>query len=468
MKNDILLLAQLVANEKNIEQDDVFVALELALAGIARKTFPHDEEVNIQANIDRQTGDYTVTHFIYNENGEILKEDPLEVSFGRIAAKSAKQIIVQHLREAESKALANTFNDRMGNVFYGSIKRTVRDGYLVNIDEKVDALLPHENILPQEHFRIGDRVKAILCAVKPHRSGPQLILSRIANSMLEQLFNMEVPEIEEQVIEIKAIAREPGLRAKVLVKTNDRRIDPIGACIGMRGKRVQIISEEMGGERIDIILWDANIGQLVINALSPAQVEEVLVDENKKSIDVGIAEDNLAKAIGRNGQNVRLVSELIGWSVNIISTQDLIHNKKKELDYLVNMLSESLEIDRELSQYLCDSGLNTPDNIVHATADQLSKLDLDSDTIDEIQERSRNLLLSNILSDSKATQMPHKDLLCIDGMNTEIANLLANKDILTKEHLADLSVDELTQISKISETEAAKLIMQARESWFTK
>ena len=466
MNKEIILLTQLVANEKNIEQEAVFQALEEALVGVAMKDFPYEDESSFKVVIDRKTGDYVATHFIYDDDDNIIDEENLEIPFGRISAKSAKQIIIQKLREAEGCVLADNYKHRMGDLFNGTIKRTIKDGYLISIDDKVDALLTNDHKLPQEYFRVGDKVRAVLVDVRINKNGPQLILSRVDNRMMEKLFVLEVPEIEEHIIEIKAVSREPGLRAKILVKTNDRRIDPIGACIGLRGKRVQSISEELCGERIDVVLWDNNIGQLVINALSPSEVKQVVVYEERKAVDVGIANDNLAKAIGKNGQNVRLVSKLLGWEINILDHEILQSENNKEIEYIAKSFVKDLCIDQDLAEYLCQAGFSSIDSFVQATPAKLATLDLDEDTLEELQSRGREVLLNNILSEEDSQKMPSKDLLCMQGMSTNIASSLAANNVFTVDDLADLSVDELVDISKIADKDAAALIMQARSSWF--
>ena len=490
---DLLAVVELFANEKGIEKGIVFEAMEQALASATKKRY-EDEEPEIEVNIDRLTGDYETfrTWLVRPDDemailgSELTTEEAAEIDpslqvgdvhrvqventgFGRIEAQAAKQVIVQKVREAEREKVVAEYEDRVGTLINGTVKKTTRDNIIVDLGNNAEGLLPRENLVGREIFRINDRIRALLVEVRPEGRGPQLLLSRTDPQMIVELFRLEVPEISEEVIEIRGAARDPGSRAKIAVKTNDGRIDPVGACVGMRGSRVQAVSNELNNERVDIVLWDDNAAQLVINALSPAEVASIVVDEETDTMDVAVAEDNLAQAIGRGGQNVRLASDLTGWNINIMTLEDAESRREAEAEAFVARFVEQLDIDEDLALALVEEGFTTLEEIVYVPRDEMLEIEgFEEDLVDALRERAKDALLNLELAREERLEgrEPAEDLLNMEGMDRALAFKMAEIDIRTMEDLAEQAVDELMVIEGMDEERAAALIMKAREPWF--
>ncbi len=491
MNKEILLVADAVSNEKGVEKAVIFEAIESALATATKKRF--DEDSTIEVIIDRNTGDYETfrvwevvaddvlaelgTQFTLEEAhekdpalqaGDIYREQIENVEFGRIAAQTAKQVIVQKVREAERARMVEDYRDRVGELINGTVKKVTRESIIVDLGNNAEGLLPREELVGREIFRVGDRVRALLQDVRSEVRGPQLFLSRACPEMLIELFRIEVPEIAEEVIEIKGAARDPGLRAKIAVKTNDGRIDPVGACVGMRGSRVQAVSNELGNERVDIVLWDDNPAQFVINAMSPAEIESIVVDEDAGSMDVAVDEENLAMAIGRGGQNVRLASELTGWDINVMSTQEWETKQQSEAGNLIQMFVTSLDVDEDVAGVLVEEGFTSLEEVAYVPLEEMLSIEgFDEDIAEELRGRAKDALLTQALaSEEQLEGEPAEDLLNMEGMDPELARKLARQGILTMEDLAEQAVDDLLSIEGLDEERAAALIMKAREPWF--
>lgn len=492
MNKEILLVAEAVSNEKDVPKDIIFEAIELALATATKKRY--EEEADIRVVINRTTGDYESfrrwavvsndavpllgTELTMEEAleinpalqpGDIHEEQVESVAFGRIAAQTAKQVIVQKVREAERAKVVDQYRDKLGELISASVKKVTRDNIIVDLGNNAEALLPRDNTLPREVFRMGDRVRAVLSEVRTEGRGPQLILSRTSAEMLIELFRIEVPEISEEVIEIRAAARDPGARAKIAVKTNDGRIDPVGACVGMRGARVQAVSNELGGERVDIILWDDNPAQLVINAMSPAEVASIVIDEETHSMDVAVAKDALAMAIGRSGQNVRLASELTGWELNVMTEEDALEKQRSETGSVMEVFIEHLDVDEDVAGVLVEEGFTSLEEVAYVPVDEMLEIDgFDEDIVNELRSRAKNALLNMALASEEKLDKaePAEDLLSMDGMDRHLAFLLASRGVITMEDLAEQSVEELLDIEGMTEDKAAELIMTARAPWF--
>jgi N utilization substance protein A len=393
---------------------------------------------------------------------------PTEV-FGRIAAQTAKQVIVQKVREAERAKVVELYRGRIGQIISGSVKKVTRDNVIVDLGNNAEALMARDQLIGRETFRMGDRVRALLAEVRTESRGPQLFLSRTDPQMLVELFKIEVPEISEEVIEIRAAARDPGSRAKIAVKTNDGRIDPIGACVGMRGSRVQAVTGELNNERVDIVLWDDNPAQLVINAMAPAEVSSIVVDEDRHAMDVAVSDENLAMAIGRNGQNVRLASELTGWTINVMSEEDAAAKQQDEMGDVVQTFVDALDIDEEFAQMLVEEGFASLEEIAYVPLDEMLAIDgLDEDIVEELRTRAKDKLLNQALAAEEQldNSEPAQDLLDMEGMDTHLAFVLASRGIITMEDLAEQAVDEISDIEGLSDEKAAELIMTARAPWF--
>jgi len=491
MNKEILMVAEAVSNEKNVDQGVIFEAIEQALATATKRRY--DEESNIKVIIDRKTGDYETfrwwqvmpddvmaelgTQFTLQEAhekdpslkaGDIFEEKVENVEFGRIAAQTAKQVIVQKVREAERAQIVDAYRDKLGDLVNGAVKKVTRDNVIVDLGSNAEAILPRENLIGREIFRVNDRVRALLKEIsEDSRGGPQLVLSRNCPEMLIELFRIEVPEIFEEVIEIRAAARDPGSRAKIAVKTNDGRMDPIGACVGMRGSRVQAVSGELDGERIDIVLWDDNPAQLVINALAPAEIESIVVDEEKHTMDVAVKEENLAMAIGRGGQNVRLASQLTGWTLNVMGTAEANAKKQEESGELIGKFVDALGVDEEMAQVLVEVGFNSIEEIAYVPMDEMLAIEgFDEELANELRARAKDALLTKALA-SEEHKEPADDLLNMKGMNAELAKKLAAKGISTMEDLAEQAADDLVDMNVgLNASEAGTLIMTAREPWF--
>lgn len=490
---DILMVADAVSNEKGVSRDVIFSAIEAALATATKKRYV-DEEAECEVTIDRETGDYE-THRVWTvvsddelailgsqftleeahekdpnlKPGDIWKEKVENVEFGRIAAQTAKQVIVQKVREAEREIVINDYADKVGELVNGTVKKVTRDNIIVDLGNNAEGLLPRENLIPRETFRINDRLRALLLEVREEARGPQLLLSRTAPEMLTELFKIEVPEISEEIIEIKAAARDPGSRAKLSVKTNDGRIDPVGACVGMRGSRVQVVSNELANERIDIILWDDNPAQMVINAMAPAQVESIVVDEEAHTMDVAVAEDNLAQAIGRNGQNVRLCSELTGWAINVMSVDQAAEKLQEESAGTVSIFMEALDVDEDVAEILVSEGFASLEEIAYVPLEEIAEIqDFDEEIANELRARAKDALLTRAIATEEELNKAglKDDLLNMEGMDNELAMSLSKMDVKSMEDLAELSIDELMDIKGMTEERAGELIMTARAPWF--
>ncbi|WP_096086077.1 transcription termination factor NusA [Agaribacterium haliotis] len=492
MKKEILLVADAVSNEKGVDREIIFEAIELALATAAKKRY--DEESNIEVNIDRRTGDYETvrswevvaddvlaelgTQLTTEEAaevdpelkvGDIHREVVENVDFGRIAAQTAKQVIVQKVREAERAQVVEEYRERVGEILAGSVKKVTRDNIIVDLGGNAEGLLPREELVGREVFRMNDRVRAVLADVRPEARGPQLFLSRAVPAMLIELFKIEVPEISEEVIALKGAARDPGSRAKIAVTTNDGRIDPVGACVGMRGARVQAVSNELGNERIDIVLWDDNPAQFVINAMAPAEIESIVMDEETGSMDIAVQQDNLAQAIGRGGQNVRLASELTSWDINVMSVEDWEEKQQAESGNMIETFMEALDVDQDVAEVLVDEGFTSLEEVAYVPMEEFLAIDgFDEDIAEELRNRAKDALLTQALAQEEQAEggQPAEDLLNMEGMDQATAFAMAALGICNMEDLAEQSVDELMEIDGMDEERASALIMKAREPWF--
>jgi N utilization substance protein A len=492
MTKEILLVAEAVSNEKDVSKAVIFEAIEVALATATKKRY--DEEADIRVVIDRATGDYdTFRRWLVVDNqavpalgteltmqeaeeidtnlqpGDYHEEQVESVAFGRIAAQTAKQVIVQKVREAERAKVVDLYRDRQGELIAGTVKKVTRDNVIVDLGNNAEALLPRENLLPREIFRMGERVRAVLQEVRSEGRGPQLILSRTSSEMLIELFSIEVPEIAEQMIEIRAAARDPGARSKIAVKTQDRRLDPVGACVGMRGSRVQAVSDELGGERVDIILWDDNPAQLVINAMAPAEVASIVMDEETHSMDVAVDEDALAMAIGRAGQNVRLAAELTGWELNVMSEAEAASKHESEVGKTVDLFIKHLDVDSDLAEILVAEGFTTLEEVAYVPANEMLEIEeFDEEIVDALRERAKDALLNLAIAGEEqlGDVEPAEDLLTMEGMERTLAYTLASRGVVTMEDLAEQSIEELLDIEGMTEERAGELIMTARAPWF--
>lgn len=492
MNKEILLVAEAVSNEKGVSRNVIFEAIEQALATATKKRY--DEDANIRVVIDRDTGDYESfrwwevvsddvlaelgTQFTLEEAhekdpslkaGDVYEEKVENVNFGRIAAQTAKQVIVQKVRDAERALIVDEFRDRVGELLAGTVKKVTRDHIIVDLGNNAEGLLPREELVGREIFRVNDRVRAVLQAIREENRGPQLLLSRACPEMLIELFRIEVPEISEEVIEIRAAARDPGSRAKIAVKTNDGRIDPVGACVGMRGARVQAVSNELDGERVDIVLWDDNPAQLVINAMAPAEVESIIVDEDARAMDVAVNEENLAQAIGKSGQNVRLASEMTGWKINVMSVEEAAEKQNQESSNYIETFMQQLDIDEDVAQVLVDEGFTSLEEVAYVPLEEMMSIEgFDEEIAEELRARAKNALLTMALASEEqlAGVEPAQDLLNMEGMDVELAHKLAARGIVTMEDLAEQAIDELLEIEGLDPARAADLIMTARAPWF--
>ncbi|MFT5481902.1 MAG: N utilization substance protein A [Halieaceae bacterium] len=492
MNKEILLVAEAVSNEKGVAEEIIFEAIELALATAAKKRY--DEDSDIEVIIDREDGSYVTTRrwlvvaddemallgtqFTTEEAAEVdvklqigdIHEEQIEnVEFGRIAAQTAKQVIVQRVREAERAQVIEEYKSRLGELISGTVKKVTRDNVIVDLGNNAEGLLPREALVGRETFRMGDRVRAILQDISPEPRGPQLLLSRSCPEMLIELFKIEVPEIAEEVIEIRAAARDPGSRAKIAVKTNDGRIDPIGACVGMRGSRVQAVSNELDNERVDIVLWDDNPAQLVINAMSPAEVESIVVDEDSRTMDVAVSEDNLAQAIGGRGQNVRLASQLTGWTINVMSIDEAADKHEAEAGAVIQIFVTGLDVDAEVAEILVEEGFTTLEEVAYVPLEEMIAIEgFDEEIAEELRSRAKDALLTQaIASEEKlGVNEPQEDLLNMEGMDKHLAYILASRNIVTMEDLAEQSIEDLIDIEDLDKERAGELIMTARAPWF--
>jgi N utilization substance protein A len=487
MSREILLLVDALAHEKSVEREIIFEAVEEALASATKKK--HKDAIDIKVEIDQETGEYETfrkwtilpedlvedeeIHVSLEderakglEENDIIKEPIESVEFGRIGAQAAKQVILQKVREAEREQILNEFLARDEKLVSGQIRRMERGNAIIEIG-RIDAVLPREQMIPKENLRIGDRVRAIVMEVDRGIKGPQLILSRVSPEFLIRLFELEVPEIEEGLLEIMAASRDPGLRSKIAVKANDQRLDPVGTCVGMRGSRVQAVTGELAGERVDIALWSIEPAQFVINAMAPAEISSIMVDEDKKSMDLVVSEDQLAQAIGRNGQNIRLATELTGWELNILSEEESDQKTKDEYTNVSQLFIEKLDVDADIADILVHEGFSTLEEIAYVPIDELIQIEaFDEDTVNELRSRASAVILKEAISNEEKIQSPADDLLNMEGMDSDTAKLLASKSIITMEDLAELAADELLDIVKMDEERAKELIMTARAPWF--
>jgi len=487
MSREILLLVDALAHEKNVARDIIFTALELALASATKKKYEPD--VDIRVEIDKESGEYesfrcwtivedelleipeaelspTDDRAKALEVGDVIKEAIDSVEFGRIGAQAAKQVILQKVREAEREQILNDFLARDEKLVSGQIRRMERGNAIIEVG-RLDAVLPRDHMIPKENLRVGDRVRAILSKIETGMRGPQLILSRTAPEFLIRLFELEVPEIEEGLLEIMSASRDPGLRSKIAVKANDQRLDPVGTCVGMRGSRVQAVTGELAGERVDIVLWSIEPAQFVINAMAPAEVSSIVVDEDKHSMDLVVVADQLAQAIGRNGQNIRLASELTGWELNILTEEESDQKNKEEYTSASQLFIEKLDVDEDVADILVQEGFSSIEEVAYVPLEEMVQIEaFDEDTVNELRSRASAAILTAAIAKEESVVDPAEDLKSMDGMDIDIAKLMASKGIVTMEDLAELSVDELLELVKIDEEKAKTLIMTARAPWF--
>ena len=484
MQNEILLVAEAVSGEKGLPQEAIFEAIEQALATATKKRY--QESTNIEVVIDPQTGDYetfrvweVVTDEEFedpgfqiiqndenNEIGSLIKEKVDNVEFGRIAAQAAKQVIVQKVREAERAQVVEKYRTVLGELVNGTVKKVTREFLIVDLGDGAEAILSRNELIPGEVFRIGDRLRAVLQEEERENRGPQLALSRKCPEMVSELFKLEVPEISEQVIEIKAVARDPGSRTKIAVKTNDNRIDPVGACVGMRGSRVQAVSNELGNERLDIVIWDDDPAQLLINSMGPNEITSIVLDEVKGSMDVAVTQDTLAQAIGKSGQNVRLSSQITGWKLNVLDQATADEQSQEQAEGISNILIEKLDVDADLAETLISNGFNSLESISSSPVEGLSSIEgFDDDISNLLINRAKEVLITMAMEVS-TDDGESGDLMSVEGMEMTLALELSQKGINDREELAEQSIEELINIINISEEDAGDLIMRARAHWF--
>ena len=493
MSKEILLVVEAVSNEKGVSEDIIFEALELALATATKKRY--EEEVDLRVAMDKETGEYEtfrrwevvpddfeiefpeaqLTLTKAKEKDAALEigsfyEIPVEsMEYGRIGAQTSKQVIVQKIREAERAQVVDAYLSKVGELVSGQVKKVSREAVIVDLGNNAEAVLAREEWIPREMFRVGDRLRALLKEIRPEARGPQLALSRKSPEMLVKLFTLEVPEISDGVIEILASARDPGSRAKIAVKTNDGRIDPVGSCVGMRGSRVQAVSSELASERIDVVSWDENIAQLAINAMSPAEVVKIIVDEETKSMDIAVAEENLAQAIGKGGQNVKLASELTGWELNIMTEEDAEQKHQQEAGSIIERFMEQLDVSEEVAVVLVEENFTTLEEIAYVPIEEMISIEgFDDEIVEELRTRAKNILMTMELANQEelGDTEPAEDLLNMDGMDTRLAYQLAGMGIVTMENLAEQAIDDLIDIEGMTEEQAGELIMKARAPWF--
>jgi transcription termination/antitermination protein NusA len=493
MSKEILLVVDAVSNEKDVAKSIIFEAIEAALASATRKR--HGDDILVRVAIDRATGDYdtfrrweVVEAYAEDEPDAALRqvildaareenpdvqvgdfvEEPIEsIEFGRIAAQAAKQVIVQKVREAERAKVVEAFRGREGELVTGVVKRIDRGNIFLDLGGNAEAFIGREHMIPKESVRVGDRLRGYLYEVRSEPRGPQLFISRAMPELLIELFKLEVPEVGEGLIEIRGAARDPGLRAKIAVKAMDQRIDPVGACVGMRGSRVQAVSNELNGERVDIILWNDNPAQYVINAMSPADVVSIVVDEDTHAMDVAVSEENLSQAIGRGGQNVRLASQLTGWELNVMDEAQASEKNEVEARSFMEAFMDQLDVDEDVAAILVQEGFTTVDEVAYVPMEELMTIDeFDEDLVNELRNRAKDFLLTRAIANEEAFREPAEDLLNMDGMEHDLAFILAGKGVVTMEDLAEQSIDDLMEIDGMDEERAGRLIMTARAPWF--
>jgi len=490
MSKELLLLVDALAREKNVSKDIVFSALEMALASATKKRIHDDADVRVEIN--RETGDYESyrrwlvmpDELVENDEQQIgiidareqisdiqvddyIEESLEPIDFGRIGAQAAKQVILQRIRDAEREQILNDFLERGEHLITGTVKRMERGSAIIEAG-RIEALLPRDQMIPKENLRPGDRARAWLMKIDRSARGPQLILSRTAPQFIIELFALEVPEIEDGLLEIKSAARDPGVRAKIAVKSNDARVDPIGTCVGMRGSRVTAVTNELAGERVDIVLWSADPAQFVIGALAPAEVSSIVVDEEKHAMDVVVDEANLAIAIGRGGQNVRLASELTGWTINLMTVEESQQKQQQESSAIRQLFMEKLDVDEEVADILIQEGFSTLEEVAYVPLAEMLEIEsFDEATVNELRDRARNVLLTEAIVDEEQLEKVADDMLALEGMDKALAAKLAKGGVSTRDDLADLAVDELMEMTEIDEERAKALITVARAHWFT-
>jgi N utilization substance protein A len=494
MSKEILLVVDAVSNEKALPRESIFEAMETALETATKKKYEGD--ILVRVSIDRITGEFdTFRRWLIIEDGAEMEnpyaeiglaaaqydspelnvgdysEDQIEsVKFDRVTTQTAKQVIVQKIREAERALVTEAYQEHLGEIVTGVVKKASRESVIIDLGNNAEAVIYRDDMLPRETFRPGDRVRGLLYEIKPEARGAQLFVSRTKPEMLVELFRVEVPEIGEEMLEIKGAARDPGSRAKIAVKSNDKRIDPVGACVGMRGSRVQAVSGELGGERVDIVLYDDNVAQYVINAMSPAEVASIIVDEDKGTMDIAVEEANLAMAIGRSGQNIRLASQLTGWELNVMTVADMKEKHQAENDKVLNLFIDKLDLDEDFATLLAEEGFTSLEEIAYVpTAEMLDIDGLDEEIIEALRERAKEALTTQALASEETLEgsEPAQDLLDLDGLERHLAFVLASRGVRTLEDLAEQGIDEISDIEELDETKAGELIMAARNiCWF--
>ena len=494
MSKEILLVVDAVSNEKALPRESIFEAMETALETATKKKY--EGEIVVRVAIDRKSGEFdtfrrwlVVADDAEAENpfaemslsaaqydqpdlalGDYVEEQIESVKFDRVTTQTAKQVIVQKIREAERALVIDAYQEQVGEIITGVVKKASRESIIIDLGNNAEAVIYRDDMLPREVFRPGDRVRGLLYVIKPEARGAQLFVSRTKPEMLIELFRVEVPEIGEEMLEIKGAARDPGSRAKISVKSNDKRIDPVGACVGMRGSRVQAVSGELGGERVDIVLYDDNPAQYVINAMAPAEVASIIVDEDKGTMDIAVEEGNLAMAIGRSGQNVRLASQLTGWELNVMTVDDMNEKHQAENDKVLTLFTDKLDIDEDFALLLAEEGFTSLEEIAYVPTAELLEIDgMDEDIVEELRERAKAALTTQALASEETLENaePAEDLLNLEGLEKHLAYVLASRGVITLEDLAEQGVDEIADIEELDETKAGELIMAARNiCWF--
>lgn len=495
MSKEILLVVDAVSNEKALPRESIFEAMETALETATKKKYEGD--ILVRVSIDRTTGEFdTFRRWLVVDESETPMENPYaemslaaaqydepelnvgdyvedqieSVKFDRVTTQTAKQVIVQKIREAERGLIVDAYQEQIGEIITGVVKKASRDSVILDLGNNAEAIIYRDDMLPRESFRPGDRIRGLLYEIKPEARGAQLFVSRTKPEMLIELFRVEVPEIGEEMLEIKGAARDPGSRAKISVKSNDKRIDPVGACVGMRGSRVQAVSSELGGERVDIVLYDDNPAQYVINAMAPAEVASIIVDEDKNTMDIAVEEGNLAMAIGRSGQNIRLASQLTGWELNVMTVADMNEKHQAENDKVLTLFTDKLDLDEDFALMLIEEGFTSLEEIAYVPVAEMLDIDgMDEDIVEELRERAKAAITTQALASEETLEgaEPAEDLLNLPGLERHLAFVLASRGITTLEHLAEQGVDEISDIEELDETKAGELIMAARNiCWF--
>jgi len=495
MSKEILLVVDAVSNEKALPRESIFEAMETALETATKKKYEGD--IVVRVSIDRTSGEFdTFRRWLIVEEsdepmenpyaeislaaaqyddpelnaGDYIEEQIESVKFDRVTTQTAKQVIVQKIREAERALIVDAYQEQVGEIITGVVKKSNRESVILDLGNNAEAIVYRDDMLPRETFRPGDRIRGLLYEIKPEARGAQLFVSRTKPEMLVELFRVEVPEIGEEMLEIKGAARDPGSRAKISVKSNDKRIDPVGACVGMRGSRVQAVSSELGGERVDIVLYDDNPAQYVINAMAPAEVASIIVDEDKNTMDIAVEESNLAMAIGRSGQNIRLASQLTGWELNVMTVADMNEKHQAENDKVLSLFTDKLDLDEDFATMLCEEGFTSLEEIAYVPVAEMLEIDgMDEDIVEELRERAKEAITTQALASEETLEgaEPAADLLALDGLERHLAFVLASRGVITLEDLAEQGVDEIADIEELDETKAGELIMAARNiCWF--